>query len=134
MGSRAGFSMVEVMVALGVLLVAVMGAFSSQATSSNLINTSRETNLASADLQACMEQLLTLNSDAIPIPGSDFEDGQPVALYEGLNLSNERIVATYPGYLAGQPVPDPLEILLTITWDDYGTRSRSDTLSSVKVR
>ncbi|HIF41051.1 MAG TPA: prepilin-type N-terminal cleavage/methylation domain-containing protein [Planctomycetes bacterium] len=131
---QAGFSMVEVMMALGVLLVAVMGAFSSQAASSNLIRISRETDLALADLQACMEQALTLGTDDLPIAGSLFEDGQPVALYEDLNLEGESIVTTYPDYVVGQAIPDPLEIVLTLTWSDYGTRSRTVTLNSVKVR
>jgi len=126
--------MVEVIVALGVLLVALMGAYSAQATSSDLIKTSRETDLALSDLQDCMEQILTLAIDVIPIPDSDYEDDQPVSLYENLNLSNERIVASYPGYTVGQQVPDPLEIHLTITWNDYGSRLRTETLASVKVR
>ncbi|MAG62706.1 MAG: type II secretion system protein [Planctomycetota bacterium] len=131
---QAGFSMVEVMLALSVLLVAVLGAFSSQAASSNLIRISRETDLALADLQACMEQALTLNTDDLPIVGSLFEDGQPVALYEDLNLEGESIVTTYPNYVVGQTIPDPLEIVLTLTWNDYGTRPRTVTLRSVKVR
>jgi len=131
---KTGFTMVEVMLALSVLLVAVLGAFGSQAASSNLIRLSRETDLALADLQACMEQALTLTTDDLPIPGSLFEEGQAVALYENLNLEGESIVATYPGYVVGQTVPDPLEIVLTLTWSDYGTRSRTVTLRSVKVR
>ena len=131
---QAGFSMVEVMLALSVLLVAVLGAFSSQAASSNLIRISRETDLALADLQACMEQALTLTTDDLPIVGSLFEDGQPVALYEDLNLEGESIVTTYPDYVVGQTIPDPLEIVLTLTWNDYGTRPRTVTLRSVKVR
>jgi len=134
MDRRAGLTLVEIVMALGVLLVAVMGAFSSPATSSNLITVSNETDIAMVDLQACMEQLLTLSSDVIPIPGSDYEQGLPVAQYVDLNLQNESIVATYPGYVVGQPVPDPLEIQLTITWNDYGTRTRTDTLTSVKSR
>jgi type II secretory pathway pseudopilin PulG len=126
--------MVEVMMALGVLLVAVLGAFSSQVASSNLIRVSRETDLALADLQACMEQALTLTTDDLPIPGSLFEEGQAVALYENLNLEGESIVTTYPDYVVGQTIPDPLEIVLTLTWSDYGTRSRTVTLRSVKVR
>ena len=126
--------MVEVMMALGIMLVAVLGAFSSQVASSNLIRISRESDLALADLQACMEQALTLSTDDLPISGSLFEDGQPVALYEDLNLEGESIVTTYPGYVEGQTIPDPLEIVLTMTWNDYGRRSRTVTLRSVKVR
>ena len=67
---QAGFSMVEVMLALSVLLVAVLGAFSSQAASSNLIRISRETDLALADLQACMEGTSAGASRTVP-PSAD---------------------------------------------------------------
>ena len=55
---RAGFTLVELMIALGVLMVAVMATFSSQVTSFNLTTTSRETQTAISDLETCMEQLL----------------------------------------------------------------------------
>lgn len=130
----AGFTMVELMVAIAVLLVAVMTAFSTQLTSMNLMTTSRETNFAAAELQACMEQVLLLPTSKIPIQESEFAAGRPVARYTDLNLQNEEIVATYPGYVAGGPIPDPLPIVLTITWTDGQGRARNMMLRSMKVR
>ncbi len=133
-GRRLGFTMVEVMIAVGVMLVSVLAALSSQATSSNLIQTSRETDLAMGDLQACMEQILTLTTDDIPVAGSLYEEGQPITQYANLNLEGEVMVATYPGFVQGLSVPDPLEIVLTVTWQDYGRRTRNLILRSVKVQ
>ena len=126
--------MVELMIAIGVLMVAVMTAFSSQLTSASLIRTSQETNIAMADLQACMEQVLLMRTDDLPVSGSLYEVNVPIAAYSSLNLENETIIPTYGSFDIGETVPDPLEILLTMTWNDHGGRQRSLTLSSLKVR
>ena len=126
--------MVELMVAIGVMLIAIIAAVSSQLTSAGLIRTSQETNTALVDLEACMEQLKTLIPGNIPVAGSPFEQGEPVAAFDGLHLQSEQIVPTYPGYTLGGPVPDPLTIVLDITWDDYQGRQRRLTLRSMKVR
>jgi len=130
---RGGFTMVELMIAIGVLLVAVMTALSSQVTSMNLMQTSRETNIALGDLQAAMEQALVVAVDDLPVAGSRFENGQPIPEFEGLHLGNERIVTTYPGFVPGA-IPDPLTIVMTITFNDYGNRPRTMQLTSMKVR
>jgi len=123
----------EVMVAVGVLIVATLSAFSSQLTSIRLVNNSRQTDTAIADLRGCMEQVLVLQTDEIPIPGSDFEAGEAVAMYTDLHLADQRIVATYPGY-AGGAIPNPLPIVLTMTWSDALGRPRTQRLRSMKSR
>lgn len=129
-----GFTLVEVMVAIGVLLVAVVSAFGSQLTSFRLMTTSREDNTAVSDLAACMEELLLVPIDALPIASSRFADGVSISGYEGLHLRDQRLVATYPGYTAGGAVPDPLEIALTATWRDQRGAARRIELHSLKVR
>jgi type II secretory pathway pseudopilin PulG len=128
--------MMELMVAIGVLLVAVVSAFSSQLTSMNLVSTSRETDTAVTDLQACMESILTLQTDTIPLASSPYADGVQIAGYD--TLADERMIATYPGFPTGSDdksdVPDPLEIVLTLTWDDFQGRPRFVTLTSVKTQ
>jgi prepilin-type N-terminal cleavage/methylation domain-containing protein len=131
---RAGFTMVEVMVAIGVLLVAVVTAFGSQLTSYGLMTSSREDNAAIADLAACMEEVMLRTVDSLPVAGSKYEHGAPIVAYEGLHLRDQRIVATYPGYVAGGVVPDPLTIVLTATWSDTRGRARRVELRSLKVR
>lgn len=134
-GSRsAGFTMLELMLGLGVLLVAVLGALGSQLVSHDLLNNTRETDAATTDLQAAMEQVLLRNVDQIPIAGSPFETGQPIAAFENLHLRDQRIVATYPGYTAGLPVPDPLQIVLTATWTDFRGRPRNMRIACLKTR
>ena len=52
--------MVELMVAIAILLVAVLGTFSTQLCSHNLVRTTHETDSGVADLQAAMEQILLM--------------------------------------------------------------------------
>lgn len=129
---QAGFTVLELMVAISVLLVATLTALSSQVTSMNLMRTSRETNTAMSDLQAAMEQLLLVPAADLPEHG-DFGEGLSITAFDGLHLAGERIVVTYPGY-DGATVPDPLPIVLTLGWNDYAGRPRDLTLRSMKVQ
>lgn len=128
--------MMELMVAVGVLLVAVLTAFGSQLTSMNLVSTSRETDTAITELQACMESVLTVEADKIPLASSDYAAGEEIDGYDA--LSNASMVANYPGFPVGsndpRDVPDPLEIVLILTWNDAKGRERSMTLTSVKTQ
>jgi prepilin-type N-terminal cleavage/methylation domain-containing protein len=130
---RAGFTLIELMIAIIVLLVAVLATFTSQLRSRELLQTARETGTATADLQSAMERILARPVDDIPIPTSAFADDQPIADYANLHLANEVVVADYPGY-AGGAVPDPLPIVLTVTWTDPRGRPRTKTLRSMKTR
>lgn len=132
--SRRGVTLVELMIAISVLLITVAGAVSSEIASQRLLVTSTETSTAMTDLQACMEKLQLMAIEDIPIVGSEFEADQPVEAFEGLHLADQRIVASYPGYVVGQAVPDPLEIVLTLTWSDPQRRGRSLQLASMKTR
>lgn len=130
---RAAFTLVELMIAITVLLVAVLATFVSQLTSRDLLRTARETEVAVGDLEAAMERVLVFPPDQLPGPTGRFPDGQPIAAFDGLHLPNESIVVTYPGY-AGGAVPDPLSIVLTLTFDDFKGRQRVLRLASMKTR
>jgi prepilin-type N-terminal cleavage/methylation domain-containing protein len=129
---KTGFTVLELMVAISVLLVATLTALSSQVTSMNLMNTSRETNTAISDLQAAMEQLLLVPALELP-EHEDFGHERIITAFDDLHLAGERIVVTYPGY-DGATVPDPLPIVLTLNWNDYAGRPRDLSLRSMKVQ
>jgi hypothetical protein len=117
-----------------VLVVAVVSAFASQIAALNLIRTTREQNTAVAELTAAMEEATSLPVDLLPIAGSAFADGQPIAAFEGRILPDERVVVTYPGYVAGAPVPDPLAIVMTLTWTDWAGRAATMRVATLKAR
>ena len=131
---RAGVSMLEMLIAISVLLVAVGGSYLSQVTSMGLIEQSRDRAQALMDLEACMQQVALLPSASLPVAGSAFEHGLPVAFYEGLHLPEQRIVATYPGFDPALEVPDPLQVVLTATWEDRMGREQSQRLRGMRVQ
>lgn len=132
--ARAGFTIVEVMIALSVLVVTVLATTAAQLVSHDLVRQSRETSVAMSDLQTAMEQILLLPIDDIPVAGSNFQAGQPIAAFNDLHLPAERIVPAYAGFGGGAAVPDPLPITLTMTWNDPKGRSRLLRLSCMKTR
>lgn len=110
---------------MSILTVGVMAAFSSQVGSMELMRSSRETQTASADLRAAMEDLLTRTpAFLVEHPQSPFLPGQSIAPFEDLHLSDQRIVTRYPNYTAGGAVPSILQIALECTWTDYEGRER----------
>jgi prepilin-type N-terminal cleavage/methylation domain-containing protein len=127
-GAAGGFTLLEMMLAISVLLIAVMAAMSTQASSMNLLRTSEETTTAMSDLHVAMEELLVTPQVAnIPVL---FPAATPIPAYTNLNLPNESIVPTYPG-MGGGPVPDPLEIVLTMTWNDWRGRPRQTSVATM---
>lgn len=132
---RAGFSLLELMFAMSILTVGVMASFSSQVGSMELMRSSRETQTATADLRAAMEDLLTRTPDfLVEHASSPYKPGESVAAFDDLHLSDQRIVATYPNWEEGDAAPDPLQIVLTCTWSDYEGRERELVLRTVLSR
>ena len=129
--AAAGFSLLELTVAIGVLLVATLAAFSSQVQSFALIESSRDAAVAMTDLEVCMEKVLTRTADEIP---AAFPEGEPIADFDGLHLDAESIVPTYPGLEEGGPAPDPLQIDLVATWNDRRRRAKSMRLTTIRTR
>lgn len=137
-GSRtsraAGFALVDVLGGFAVLTISILAAVQSQMSSFAVTRASRELCLAAADLEAAMESLLALPADEIPVPGSEYEAGQPVARFTNLHLPGEVLTATYPGFVAGGAVPDQLIVVLTLSWTDAKGRARQIQARTVKLR
>lgn len=130
---RAGFSLVELAVMLTVLLTAVLAAMRTQLSSVDLIRTRHETALAAADLRTAVEGILRLPASSIPLAGGPYAPDQPIAEFDGLHLNGQSIVPSYPGYVPGGPIPDPLPIVLTLTWTDYAGRTRTLRLATLRT-
>lgn len=129
--AAAGFSLLELTVAIGVLLVSTLAAFSSQVQSFVLIESSRDAAVAMTDLEVCMEEVLTRTADEIPVA---YPAGEPIPGFEGLHLNAERIVPSYPGLEEGGAAPDPLQIDLVATWNDRRNRAKTMRLTTIRIR
>jgi hypothetical protein len=113
------------MFAMSILTVGVMAAFSSQVGSMELMRSSRETQTASADLRAAMEDLLTRTPEfLVEHPESPYLPDQSIEAFEDLHLTGQTIVTRYPNYTVGGVVPPILQIALECTWVDYEGRER----------
>jgi prepilin-type N-terminal cleavage/methylation domain-containing protein len=132
--SSGGFTLTELMISVAVLLVAVLGTFATQLESADLMRTSRETNAAVMDLRSAMDRILASPFDDLAVAGSAYADGAEIEDFEELNLAGETITVDYPDYVAGGPVPDPLEIVLTIAWTDFAGRDRTLRLVSMRTQ
>ncbi len=118
--------MIELMFAIGVFMVAIVAAYSSQVTSAGLVKTSRETKVAVAELRTAMEDLLGQPFNDLQV---DFPDGQTIPAYDDRVMNGERIRVAYP-----VPGADPLEIQLILSWNDYRGRPRTMSLTSMRTR
>jgi hypothetical protein len=120
------------MFALSILAVAIGAAFSGQLGSSNLLKTSAESRIALQDLRTAAEAILASPTpEDLPLAGSPYQAGIPVAAFEGLHLRDQRLVVTYPNFNGGS-VPNTLHVLMTMTWTDAdGTPRLQDLLTAV---
>lgn len=157
--NRTGLTLVELMVSITIVLIAVAGSIASQVSADRLVQTGQQTATASADLQACMErfrlwsysdlELVLRHANAADAIGNDaFMPDPPVTnadtaltnyvtlldRYDDLHLRDQRILASFPNYVLGGAVPDPLEVRLTCTWTDHQGRARLLRLSSLKTK
>lgn len=128
--AKSGFSLVEVCAAVVLFTIIVSGVLASQAASINLTRTARDTSVATADAQAALEEVLLQPMDAMP---GQYPAGAGIPRFEGLHLFNEEVLVQYPN-MPGVAIPDPLEIRVVVNWTDYGGRSRTISLSTVKTR
>lgn len=134
---RAGFGLLELLVAITVASIVLLGVGVAQSVCYDLGRTSQETLTAASDLESAMEGLLLLSPPEMVDPDGPFAPDQPVAEFEGLHLEGERIVTSYPNLVDPDDLaslPDPLQIRLTLTFQDYAGRARSMTIASLKTR
>lgn len=125
---RAGFTVVEVLVAVVVLSVAILGSVGAQVSARKLLRTSLETDAAITALESAAEVLLLEPRARVP-------DVHPegVALVVGeFGLADLAVVPTYPNRVAGAPQPPALEIRLTATWTTFDRGRRTLSLATAK--
>jgi hypothetical protein len=99
-----------------------------------LIQDSKSQTIANADLRSIIEEMKSTPFDSMSnVFPNAVVDGPAIHRYNTITgsytLSNEHIIVTYPNVSA-----DPLEILVTLTWQDMMGRARNLTMSTFKTR
>ena len=130
MTGRRGFSLVEVMVALGVLAVMYMVVSSLLLSTAAVSDNDAELKTAAADLQAAMEAINGTPFDNI-VP--TYPNNQALPAFNDLHLDNEVLKISYTDPAA----TNPLQINLTVTWKGSGGNgglAKSKRLTGLRVR
>jgi Tfp pilus assembly protein PilV len=130
----SGFTFVEVLVAVTLLIVGFLGVYSSLYASGLLRETSNETNIAMFKLQSTMEYLFTLPFDDITtkLPANTainivaLTDSNP---FNDFKLSSESIKVAYV-----DPAANPINFTITITWKSRLGTARAESISSARLR
>lgn len=124
---EAGFSLIEVTVAIALLALGLVAAVAAQSGALALSRASRDVAIGAADLASACELIMS-------VPVSDLEstypDGAAITAFNGLHLRDESVVVTYP-----DPSADPIEVRLAIRWrDQSGAFTPTYTAAVMRVR
>ena len=134
--SRArGFTLIEVMIAMAVLAVTILGVLMMLMAAEALSEDSKNLTTAVEDARSIMERVrkdVETNADMSTFvtnyPDSSYEDwvtDQQAAGTEFVNLDGEAVDVTL-----GNVGDDPLDVTVTVSWNDRGGRVRSTTLQT----
>ena len=130
---HAGMSLVEILIALVVFIIAGGGLMVAHLYGSQLSEQAMATVKAVNDLDDIMECIRATPFDTVT---AAFPDGLPngggagdySAMVGGYTLVGEQITVRYP-----LQTPERLEILVTVNWTQRG-RARSTSLSTLKTK
>lgn len=128
-GSRAGFSLIELMIAVAVMAIGLAAAFSGQIGTHRVIEQSRDTQLALTAIEAVAEAVVAQVPNDLP-NHPDFGAGQAVPLWTETGVEGMTIVCTYPNWGGGATVPDPLMVDIQANWIDGEQRPRNLVVST----
>lgn len=131
---QSGFTFIEVIVAITVMILGFLGLYESFQASGRLREAARETNIAMFKLQTTMEYLFCVAFDDIT---TVLPEGAPIDIVtladsvEGndYRLNNEQIAIAYEN-----PAMDPIKFTITINWDTRFGTPRQASLSSARMR
>lgn len=120
----------ELLVAASVMIIAVVGGFSSHVAGRKLMQEGRDTSLATSILRSNMESLLLRSKAELLDPANNFVPGQPIVSLQGQQLEAQQVLFDTPGFAPGDPVPQVLNVALTLSWNASSGRQRTLTLTS----
>ena len=135
MKNNSGMTLIEVLVATFVFVIAFGALLSSVLSSVGLIDLSDEQSVAIIDARNLTEKMYAASFNTLKtLFPNGVQDGSGPNTYNtflvgGYTLRNEHITVTYTNVNA-----DPLEILITVSWLDKRGRARSMSLTTFRTR
>jgi len=132
--NKRGSTLIEILVAALVFVIALGALLSSIVGVLYLVDNAREETVANSDLRNMMEKIrATAFSGMQPRFPNAVVDGPNTGRYStllgGYTLRSEHITVSYPN-----PNADPLEVRVSITWQDKRGRTLSASMSTSKTR
>lgn len=125
MANEKGFTFVEVLFAAALLVIAILSMMTANTYVRQANEASAERLIAFLDAQNILEQMRTTASTIEPqnFPTNVVSRYQR---FQFTNLPAEQLTVTY-----ADPTADPLDALLTVTWQSRGIRGASIQLRSL---
>lgn len=122
-GDEFGFTIIEIMIALLVLTLVIVGYVGANIAAQKNSEEMHERTVAIQNANQVIEQMRTL-SNTSPFPASvvtgDYQNnGHPTGFND---LTNELITVTYTGATADPTTENPLNVTVTVDWLSYAGR------------
>ena len=131
MAPRDGFSLIEVMVALGILAFGVLGATTGQIMAMKLSTTSRHAALAMELAEQQMETFQAMPAAAVTALGSGTDGDNPLDPdpNDGIAMAFNRSWTITPDGL----VTDVISMQVDVTWTNALGQARTTSLQNLKA-
>jgi prepilin-type N-terminal cleavage/methylation domain-containing protein len=131
---KTGFTFIEVMVAITVMILGFLGLYESFQASGRLREAARETNVAMFKLQMTMEYLFCVPFDDITTILPEGATIDIVTLMDSsagndYRLNGEQITVAYEN-----SAMDPIKFTITVDWNTRFGTPRQASLSSARMR
>lgn len=128
-GFTGGFTLVEAMVSLMIVLFVLVPLLLAFAGALLEIMIAREISLADDDVKDVFEKLKLTPFPNLPV---EFPDGASINenIIGGYLLSDEDIVVSYPEGIGG----NPLAIQVTVSWTSITGKARTETYKTIRTR
>jgi type II secretory pathway pseudopilin PulG len=126
--NQNGFTFIEILVAIAIVIPVLMGMIGVNLYTFRAGETSRSVMTAMQDGHTVIESIRNVaNNQGLAAVTANFPSGQAVAGFA--NLTSQQVIVTYPN--AAQ---DPLQITVTVTWDDRGRAMSRSLVTQVTRR
>ena len=121
---KAGFSLVELMIASAILATVLLATVRSQFSSRQLMAEARETELAVELLEQALAEVLDQDVTELADAGGNYVPGGGLQNMPAV-LDDQVVTYDTPDYTAGDPVPSILTVEVQVDWTSATGQARS---------